>query len=134
MLINVQYEAAEKLLWDLLGAVPLDRQAEFAERVNRAASDLVHPNSDGAVLFSFGGNGALQTTTEVIHSSAAECDESALTPKRPGFAAAELPEHEYGLLHVGQPHSAFHETEDDRKNRLSAQCIAQSSVRLLQGS
>jgi len=73
-------------------------------------------------------------TTEVVHSLMVECAESALIPKRPGFAEAELPEHEYGLLQVGQPHSAFHETEDDLKNRLSAQRIAQSSARLLQGS
>jgi hypothetical protein len=49
----------------------------------------------------------------------AEDSGSALTPKLPGFAEAELPEHEYGLRQVGQPHSAFHETEDERKNRLS---------------
>ena len=56
-------------------------------------------------------------TTEVVHSLAVE-----LLPKRPGFAAAELPEREY----VGQPHSAFHETEDEMRSRLSAQRIAQS--------
>lgn len=73
-------------------------------------------------------------TTEVVHSLAVECDESTLLPKCPGFAAAELPEHEYGLHHVGQPHSAFHETEDEMRSRLSAQRIAQTRARLLRGN
>jgi hypothetical protein len=72
--------------------------------------------------------------TAVGHSSAAEDAEQALTPKRHGFAEAELLAHECGLHHAGQPHSAFHETEAERKNRLSAQRIAQSSARLLPGS
>jgi hypothetical protein len=70
-------------------------------------------------------------TTSTVHSSAAEDFESTLTPKRPGFPEAKLPGHGYGLRHIGQPHSAFHETEDERKNRLSDQRIAQSIARLM---
>jgi hypothetical protein len=72
--------------------------------------------------------------TEVVRSSGAGCDGSASSPKRPGFAEAVLPEYEYGSHHLGQPHSAFHETEDEMKSRLSAQRIAQSIARLLQGN
>ncbi len=64
----------------------------------------------------------------------AECAESALTPTSPGSAVWEPQEHEYVLPHVGQPHSAFRETEGERRSRLSAQRIAQSSARLLQGN
>jgi len=70
-------------------------------------------------------------TTEVVHSLVAECAESALTPTSPGSAVWEPQEHEYVLPHVGQPHSAFRETEGERRSRLSAQRIAQSSARLL---
>ncbi|MDR3158607.1 MAG: hypothetical protein LBU11_06280 [Zoogloeaceae bacterium] len=54
-------------------------------------------------------------------SSAVEDSESTLSPKHPGFPEAELPARECGLRHVGLPHSAFHETEDERKNLLSDQ-------------
>jgi hypothetical protein len=50
----------QTLLWDISKALPIDRQAEFSERVNRVASELFHPDSNGSVLLSFGGNGALQ--------------------------------------------------------------------------
>lgn len=73
-------------------------------------------------------------STEAAHSSPAGGAESALTPKRPGLPEAELPEHEYGLRHVGVPWPAFHETEDEQKNRLSAQRIADASARLMPGS
>lgn len=68
--------------------------------------------------------------SEAAHSLAAECGEPALLPKRPGFAAAELPEHECGSPHVGLPYSTFHEAEDERKNRLSDQRIALAKSRL----
>lgn len=83
--------------------------------------------NDGLAI---GGN----MTTEVVHSLVAECAESALTPTSPGSAVWEPQEHEYVLPHVGQPHSAFRETEGERRSRLSAQRIAQSSARLLQGN
>jgi hypothetical protein len=70
-------------------------------------------------------------TTKAVHSSTDEDSESTLTPKLPGFPEAELPAHEYGSHHVGVPLSAFHETEDERKNRLSDQRIAEATARLL---
>ena len=62
MLINVQYEEAEALLWDLFNSIPIDRQKEFSEKVNRVASELSHPNSCGSVVLAFGGDGAFKPT------------------------------------------------------------------------
>jgi len=99
----------------------------------QAALNLAHTAAllhNMNVVLAIGGN----MTTEVVHSLVAECAESALTPTSPGSAVWEPQEHEYVLPHVGQPHSAFRETEGERRSRLSAQRIAQSSARLLQGN
>lgn len=109
---------------DLLYAESLIRRLlakyEPDESTNNGTQNRTEPKNEG-------------TASEAAHSLAAECGESALLPKRPGFAAAELPEHEYGSLHVGVPHSTFHETEDERKNRLSDQRIALARSRLIPG-
>ena len=63
MIINIQYTAAERLLRDLLEAVPAERQPEFAARVDTIASELSHPNLDGTVVFGFGRNGALESSS-----------------------------------------------------------------------
>lgn len=62
MLINIQFEEAEKLLRELLRELPEDKQEQYAQRVDRIASKLHHPNLDGFVVFTFGGDGALETT------------------------------------------------------------------------
>lgn len=59
--------------------------------------------------------------------------ESTFLPKNPDSLVVEPPGREYGWHHFGQPHPAFHETEDERKNRLSGQRIADSSARLMPG-
>lgn len=53
-------------------------------------------------------------TREVAHSSAAEDARSNVFPMYPGWPPAELPEHVYGLRHVGQPHSSAHDSEAER--------------------
>lgn len=45
MLINIQFDEAAELLWDLFKAVPKGRQKEFAERVNRVSCCLQHPSN-----------------------------------------------------------------------------------------
>jgi len=64
------------------------------------------------------------------HSSEVEDTELASSPIYPGWPPAELPMREDGLPHFGQPHAAFHETEDEMKNRLSAQHIELAKSRL----
>lgn len=59
--------------------------------------------------------------------------ESTFLPKNPDSLVVEPPGREYGWHHFGQPHPAFHETEDERKNRLSGQRIAESRARLMPG-
>jgi hypothetical protein len=61
MLINVQYHSAAELMWELLAAIPECDRNKFAHRVDEVASLLCHPNLDGAVVFSFCGDGALQS-------------------------------------------------------------------------
>ena len=50
MLINIQYEEASQLLWEMFHAIPEERRAAFASRLDTVASTLFHPNLDGAVV------------------------------------------------------------------------------------
>lgn len=75
------------------------------------------PSTHGATAGSFG----------------AANSESVPSPNHHGLFEAEPPGHGYGSLQFGQPHQAFHETEDERKNRLSGQRIAESRARLMPG-
>lgn len=51
MVINIQFDEAADLLWELFRAVPEERRTEFSERVNRAAACLQHPsNLDKSVV------------------------------------------------------------------------------------
>ncbi|MDE2102179.1 MAG: hypothetical protein KGL39_33345 [Patescibacteria group bacterium] len=54
MVIDVQFEEASDLLWELLRALPEEKQATFASRVNRVSSALHHPQSlDADVVVAF---------------------------------------------------------------------------------
>ncbi len=76
-------------------------------------------------------NDQTKMTNDIQCSSVVEDVELMLSPILPGQFPAELSEREYGSHHVGLPHSAFHETEDERKNRLSPQRIEETRCRLL---
>jgi hypothetical protein len=52
VIINIQFEEASKLMYELLAAVPEDRREQFAQRVNRISSVLHHPPLNGAVVLS----------------------------------------------------------------------------------
>jgi len=54
MLINIQFDEAAELLWELYKAIPEERRAAFTPRVDKIASCLQHPNLDGAVVYAFG--------------------------------------------------------------------------------
>jgi hypothetical protein len=47
MLINIQYQEASELLFELLEAIPEERRKEFSVRVNAVASELYHPIAVG---------------------------------------------------------------------------------------
>lgn len=68
------------------------------------------------------------------HSLEAGDAELASSPIYPGSMPAELPEHVRGLPQVGAPHSDVHETEDEKRNRLSDQRIAVAKARLCPNS
>lgn len=61
MLINIQAPDVANLLWEMLKAMPPDAQAIYAPRVDKVASLVEHPNLDGTVLLTLGGDGAFQT-------------------------------------------------------------------------
>ena len=68
---------------------------------------------------------------DVVRSIAAGDGKSKVFPIHPGWPLAELEPRECGLPHAGSPHPVYHETEDERKNRLSAQRIEHARARLL---
>ena len=60
MLINIQVPDVANLLWEMLKKMPPEAQAIYAPRVDKAASLVEHPNLDGVVLFTLGGDGTFQ--------------------------------------------------------------------------
>lgn len=60
MLVNIQFEEAATLLWELHAAIPQDRRAEFSERVNQVSALLHHPGlgADANVFVAIGRDGA----------------------------------------------------------------------------
>lgn len=58
MLINIQAPEVANLLWELFKMIPLEMQATYAPRVDKAASLFEHPTLDGCVDFTVGGHGA----------------------------------------------------------------------------
>lgn len=48
-----------------------------------------------------------------VHSLEVEGLRSKVVPMYPGWPPAELPEHVYGLSHVGQPHQAGHDLKTE---------------------
>jgi len=69
--------------------------------------------------------------TDIENSSEAEDTELASFPTDLVVTAGQQPSHEYASPQVGLPRPVFHETEDERKNRLSDQHIAESRKRLM---
>lgn len=76
---------------------------------------------------------SIRTITSTEHSAQAEGAESATAPTEAGRFPEKRSVHECESHHVGAPSGAFHETEDERKSRLSAQRIADATSRLLPG-
>lgn len=54
MVINIQFQAASDLLWELFRELPTEKRALFSARINNVSSQLFHPNLDGAIVFSVG--------------------------------------------------------------------------------
>ena len=63
MLINIQVPDVASLLWEMLKEMPPDTQAVYAPRVDEATSLLEHPNLDGAVLLTLGGDSTPQSAS-----------------------------------------------------------------------
>ena len=59
MIINVQVPEVAKLIWELFESLPEETKPLFAKRVDSGASLLEHPNLDGCVVFSVGGDDTL---------------------------------------------------------------------------
>ncbi len=62
MNVNIQYEEADRLIWELFGEIPAEKKKRFSERVNRISSELFHPTLCGDVVFPFGGNGTTESS------------------------------------------------------------------------
>ena len=67
-------------------------------------------------------------------SEAVDTAESCIFQSGRAMAAGTLPAHGYESPQVGLPYPAFHETEDERKSRLSGPRIAEARRRLLPDS
>ena len=48
MVVDIQFQEANDLLFEMLAAVPIERREHFAQRVNKVASILFHPPALGA--------------------------------------------------------------------------------------
>ena len=63
MLINIQYEEAAQLLFDLLEALPEETRPKFFQQVNAIASELRHPNLERTVVLPYCSNGTFQPSS-----------------------------------------------------------------------
>lgn len=53
MVINIQFEEASDLLWELFKSLPEDKKPEFSRRVDMVSSCLCHPsNTDDDIVLS----------------------------------------------------------------------------------
>ncbi len=52
MLLNIQFEEASGLLWEMYKAIPVDERGRFSARVDRISSKLCHPDLGGSVVCS----------------------------------------------------------------------------------
>ena len=61
MLLNIQFEEAAELMWEMHQAIPKDERNHFSARVDKISSQLRHPDLGGAINLFVGCNRADQS-------------------------------------------------------------------------
>lgn len=62
MIVNIQFNEAADLLWEMFDAVSEDKREQFSLRVDKVSSALRHPDLGGAIILSISLNSADQST------------------------------------------------------------------------
>lgn len=61
MLLNIQFEEAAELMWEMHQAIPKGEHDHFSARVDKISSQLSHPDLGGAIILSVSCNRAGQS-------------------------------------------------------------------------
>jgi hypothetical protein len=105
-----------------------DEAREQNTKLRDIAERMIASDSSPPPCSAFGVIGEKDSDAE--YSSVDQETQSTPSQDDPCQLAGEQPSHEYESPQVGLPHSGVHETEDERRNRLSDQRISDAKSRL----